>query len=400
MAKRVFLVVLDSFGIGEEPDAAEYGDEGSNTLCACATSPFFHMPNLRDLGLFNIEGALDSVYDVDIAPIEAPKGAFGRLREASKGKDTTVGHWEMAGVISPERFPTYPNGFPADVIEEFERLTGRKVLCNKPYSGTEVIRDYGREMVETGSLIVYTSADSVFQIAAHEDVVPCEQLYEYCRMARSILTGKNSVARVIARPFVGEDGNYTRTSHRHDFSLEPTGQTMLDILSANGTDVISVGKIFDIFAHRGIKESIPTSGNPEGIERTIELLDRDFEGLCFVNLVDTDMIYGHRNDVDGYAKALAYFDEHVPTILGKLREDDLFMVTADHGCDPVTPSTDHSREYVPWVIAGPRVKAGTDLKTSGTFADISATILDYLGAPAGDHGTSRLDQIMEVTKNA
>ncbi|WP_068539747.1 phosphopentomutase [Olegusella massiliensis] len=400
MKKRVFIVVLDSFGIGEEPDAPEYGDEGSNTLCACATSPYFAMPNLQKLGLFNIDGALDSAYDADLKPVEAPTGAFGRLREASQGKDTTVGHWELAGVISPNPFPTYPDGFPAEIIEEFERQTGRKVLCNKPYSGTDVIRDYGREMVETGSLIVYTSADSVFQIAAHEDVVSCEQLYEYCRIARKILTGKHAVARVIARPFIGEEGSYTRTSRRHDFSLEPTGETMLDALTKAGVDVISVGKIYDIFAQRGIKESIPTTGNPEGIDRTIELLDRDFEGLCFVNLVDTDMIYGHRNDVDGYAKALAYFDEHIPTILGKLRKGDLFMVAADHGCDPVTPSTDHSREYVPWVIAGPQVRPGANLGTSTTFADVSATVLDYLGVPVLENGMSRLNDILEVADNA
>ncbi|MDY2788246.1 MAG: phosphopentomutase [Atopobium sp.] len=395
MAKRVFITVLDSFGIGEEPDAAEYGDEGSNTLCACATSPYFCMDNLRELGLFNIDGALESVYDTTIAPVDAPTGAYMRLREASKGKDTTVGHWEIAGVISPERFPTYPDGFPAEVIEEFERQTGRKVLCNKPYSGTDVIRDFGDQMVETGSLIVYTSADSVFQIAAHEAVVPCEQLYEYCRIARKILTGKHGVARVIARPFVGESGKYTRTSHRHDFSLEPTGPTMMDVLVKAQKDVIAVGKIADIFAHRGVTETIPTSGNPEGIDRTIELLDRDFEGLCFINLVDTDMIYGHRNDVDGYAKALAYFDKHVPLMLSKLREDDLFMVVADHGCDPVTPSTDHSREYVPWVIAGKKVKPHTNLGTSTTFADVSATVLEYLDAPALEHGTSHLNKIME-----
>lgn len=395
MNRRVFLIILDSFGIGAEPDAAEYGDEGSNTLCACATSPCFSMPNLRRLGLFNIDGALDSTYDVSITPEEAPTGAFGRLREASKGKDTTVGHWELAGVISPTPFPTYPNGFPEDVIKEFERQCGRAVIVNRPYSGTDVIRDYGDEMVRTGALIVYTSADSVFQIAAHESVVPPEQLYEYCRIARRILTGTNGVARVIARPFEGGSGHYTRTARRHDFSLEPTGTTMLDELTAEGVDVISVGKIYDIFAHRGIKESIPTAGNAEGIDRTIELMDRDFTGLAFTNLVDTDMIYGHRNDVDGYAKALSYFDEHVPLMLSRLREGDLLMVSADHGCDPVTPSTDHSREYVPWVIAGPRVRPGTNLGTSATFADVSATILEYLGAKSLATGTSRLADILK-----
>ncbi|WP_077597352.1 phosphopentomutase [Olsenella urininfantis] len=400
MGKRVFLLVLDSFGIGEAPDAARYGDEGSNTLCACATSPSFSMDNMRELGLFNIDGALDSAYETDLTPAPSPRGAFARLQEASVGKDTTAGHWEMAGVISPEGFPTYPDGFPSEVIEEFELKTGRRVLCNRPYSGTDAIRDFGDEMVETGALIVYTSADSVFQIAAHEDVVPCEQLYEYCRIARSILTGEHGVGRVIARPFVGESGSYARTSHRHDFSLEPTGTTMLDRLSEEGKDVVSVGKVYDIFAHRGIGESIPTSCNAEGIDRTIELLDRDFEGLCFTNLVDTDMIYGHRNDVDGYAAALSYFDGHVPAILSRLRDEDLFMVVADHGCDPVTPSTDHSREYVPWVIAGPRVRPGVNLGTRPTFADVSATILEYLGASPLGVGVSHAGEILEEETHA
>lgn len=393
--KRVFLIVLDSFGIGAEPDAAEYGDEGSNTLCACATSGKLTIPHMTELGLLNIEGALESPYDVELAPVEAPKGAYARLQEASKGKDTTVGHWEMAGVISPRKFPTYPNGFPADVIEAFERETGRGVLCNKPYSGTDVIRDYGEEHMKTGDLIVYTSADSVFQIAAHEDVVPVEQLYEYCKIARAILTGEHGVARVIARPFVGEPGNFTRTSRRHDFSLEPTGTTMLDVLSGAGYDVLSVGKIYDIFAHRGITDYVFTSGNAEGIDRTIERLDRDFNGLCFTNLVDFDMVYGHRNDPDGYATALSYFDSKLPEICAGLRENDLLMITADHGCDPVTPSTDHSREYVPWLVYGPRVRAGVNLGTRPTFADVAETILDYLGAPALGVGTSHVQELVE-----
>ena len=303
----------------------------------------------------------------------------------------------MAGVISPKRFPTYPNGFPPEVIEEFERQTGRGVLCNRPYSGTEVIKAYGEEQLKTGDLIVYTSADSVFQIAAHEDLVPVEQLYEYCRIARKILTGDHGVARVIARPFVGTDAsNFKRTPRRHDFSLEPTGTTMLDQLKEHGYDVLSVGKIYDIFAHRGMTDYVFTSGNPEGIDKTIERTARDFHGLCFTNLVDTDMVYGHRNDAVGYAKAISYFDSKLPELLAGLREDDLLMISADHGCDPVTPSTDHSREYVPWVIAGPRVKAGTNLGTRPTFADISATILDYLSAPALGVGTSHLDEILEA----
>lgn len=394
MAKRVFIIVLDSFGIGEEPDAAAWGDVGSNTLCACATSPHFDIPNLTSLGLCNIEGALESVYTHSLAPITSPTGAFARMQEASQGKDSTVGHWEMAGVISPKPFPTYPNGFPPEVLEPFEQATGRKVICNLPYSGTKVIRDYGREHVETGALIVYTSADSVFQIAAHEDIVPPEQLYEYCRIARAQLTGDHAVGRVIARPFKGE-WPFKRTSRRHDFSLEPTGTTMLDQLKSEDFDVLGVGKIYDLFAGRGTTDHILTKNNPDGIDKTIAWMDRDFNGLCFTNLVDTDMIYGHRNDVDGYAKAISYFDSKLPEMLAKLREDDLFMITADHGCDPVTPSTDHSREYVPWLVAGPHVRKGADLGTLPTFADISATVLDYLGARPLTTGTSRLTQILQ-----
>ena len=394
MAKRVFIIVLDSFGIGEEPDAAAWGDVGSNTLCACATSPHFDIPNLTSLGLCNIEGALESVYTHSLAPITSPTGAFARMQEASQGKDSTVGHWEMAGVISPKPFPTYPNGFPPEVLEPFEQATGRKVICNLPYSGTKVIRDYGREHVETGALIVYTSADSVFQIAAHEDIVPPEQLYEYCRIARAQLTGDHAVGRVIARPFKGE-WPFKRTSRRHDFSLEPTGTTMLDQLKSEDYDVLGIGKIYDLFAGRGTTDHILTKNNPDGIDKTIAWMDRDFNGLCFTNLVDTDMIYGHRNDVDGYAKAISYFDSKLPEMLAKLREDDLFMITADHGCDPVTPSTDHSREYVPWLVAGPHVRKGADLGTLPTFADISATVLDYLGAHPLTTGTSRLTQILQ-----
>lgn len=388
MDKRVFLIVLDSCGIGEEPDAAEYGDEGSNTLAACATSPYFHMPNLQKLGLFNIDG-------VDCWPKESsPTGAFGRLQEASKGKDTTIGHWEISGIYSPKPLPTYPEGFPEEVIREFEEKTGRRVLCNKPYSGTDVIRDYGKEHVETGALIVYTSADSVFQIAAHESIVPPEELYRYCRIAREMLKGEHGVGRVIARPFTGEYPNFTRTSNRHDFSMEPPAVTMLDQLSEKGFDVIAVGKINDIFVGKGVTEAIGTKNNADGIERTLGYLQKDFNGLCFINLVDFDMLYGHRNDVDGYAKALAYFDEKLPELLAGLRDDDLLMITADHGCDPSTPSTDHSREYIPWVITGKQVKAGANLGTSPTFANIGATILEYFGVEPRITGKSSLNEIL------
>ena len=386
--KRVFLMVLDSVGIGEMPDAAQYGDAGSNTLAAASTSSYFSMPNMQKLGLFNIDG-------VECRPaVDHPSAAFARMTEVSKGKDTTIGHWEIAGIASPKPLPTYPDGFPKELLDAFSSQTGRKVLCNKPYSGTEVIKDYGKEHVETGALIVYTSADSVFQIAAHESVVPVEELYRYCQIARKLLTGEHSVGRVIARPFTGEYPHYTRTTNRHDFSLLPPSTTMLDQLSDNGFDVVAIGKIYDIFAGRGITEAIRTGGNDEGIARTIEWTKRDFNGLCFINLVDFDMLYGHRNDVEGYAKGLTTVDQAIPEILAGLREDDMLMITADHGCDPSTPSTDHSREYTPWVIAGPKVKSGVNLGTLPTFADIGATILDYFGVKPEITGTSRLHEIL------
>lgn len=373
MKKRVFLIVLDSFGCGEMPDADKFGDAGANTLKSVASSKLFKAPNLLKLGLFNIDGVTEEPKESD------PSGLYGRLAEASQGKDTTTGHWEIAGIQSKVPFPTYPNGFPQDVLDEFSKAVGRGVLCNKTYSGTVVINDYGDEHVKTGDLIVYTSADSVFQIAAHEDVVPLEELYDICRKARKILVGKHGVGRVIARPFVGTSGNYTRTAHRHDFSLEPTGVTMLDQLKAAGRDVLAIGKINDIFAGKGITEYTYTSGNPEGIDRTIEWMDRDFDGLCFVNLVDTDMIYGHRRDIDGYAKAISYFDDHLPVIFGKMRDEDILMITADHGCDPgYTATTDHTREYIPLLVYGKNVKPG-NLGTRDSFTDIGATVLTYLG---------------------
>lgn len=369
--KRVFLIVLDSFGIGQMPDAEKFGDYGVDTLGTVSKSPYFSMPNMEKLGLFQIEGTSVESKVTDIT------GRVARMTEASMGKDTTIGHWEIAGIYSPTPLPTYPDGFPKEVLDAFEKATGRGVLCNKPYSGTEVIKAYGDEHVKTGDLIVYTSADSVFQIAAHEDVVPVEQLYEYCRMARKILTGKHGVGRVIARPFTGENGNYTRTPRRHDFSLEPPGDTILNILQAHGKDTIAVGKIFDIFAGSGISEHVYTSGNAEGIERTLEYLDKDFEGICFINLVDFDMLYGHRRDIDGYAKALSYFDGKLPEIMAKMRDEDVLMITADHGCDPgYLKTTDHTREYTPFVMYGKPVAPG-NLGTRKTFADIGASVLQY-----------------------
>lgn len=387
--KRVFLIVLDSVGIGEMPDAANYGDTGSNTIAAAAKSRYFNMPNMAKLGFFNIDG-------VSCQPKEpSPTGAFARMTEVSRGKDTTTGHWEIAGIQSEEPMPVFPDGFPQEVIAEFERRTGRKVLCNKPYSGTQVILDYGKQHMETGALIVYTSADSVFQIAAHENVVPLEELYRYCQIAREMLRGKYGVGRVIARPFIGDYPNFTRTPNRHDFSLVPAKTTMLDQLSETGYDVLAVGKINDIFAGKGITEFVRTKNNAEGIQKTIELTQKDFNGLCFVNLVDFDMLYGHRNDVDGYAKALTQFDENLPKITAGLRKDDILMITADHGCDPSTPSTDHSREYTPLVLFGEKVQLGLNLGTRPTFSDIGATILDYFDIQPKIQGQSFLKQLTE-----
>lgn len=384
--KRVFLIVLDSFGIGEMEDAAAFGDFHVNTLGSVSTSSYFHVPNLKKLGLFNMEGVECERKE----PVDTPLATIARMKELSKGKDTTIGHWEIAGLVSENPLPTYPNGFPQEVLDEFSRLTGRGVLCNKPYSGTEVIKDYGDEHVKTGDLIVYTSADSVFQIAAHEDVVPLETLYEYCKMARQMLQGKHGVGRVIARPFVGTSGNYTRTAHRHDYSLLPPKTTMLDQLKEAGKDVIAVGKINDIFAGKGITEFTYTSGNEEGIEKTLAYLDKDFEGLCFINLVDYDMLYGHRRDIDGYAKAITYFDEKLPEIMGKMREDDILMITADHGCDPAyTKTTDHTREHTPFIMYGKKIKPENKGTRDG-FCDIAATVLDYLGVEQKVSGKSML----------
>ena len=384
MAKRAVLIVMDSFGIGRAKDAGSFGDEGTNTLRSCTKSKYFRARNLARMGLFAIDGVREDV-NVPECSIN-PTGTYARLEEMSMGKDTTIGHWEIAGLISPDPLPVYPEGFPKEVISAFEDATGRKVLCNLPYSGTKVINDYGDEHMKTGDLIVYTSADSVFQIAAHEDIVPPEELYDICRKAREILTGKHGVGRVIARPFTGTSGNYVRTSRRHDFSLLPPEDTMLDVLSSCKKDVIGIGKIHDIFAGRGLTEYTYTTGNEDGINRTIEYMERDFDGLLFVNLVDYDMLYGHRRDIDGYAKAVAYFDDRLPEIVGKLRDDDILMITADHGCDPgYLATTDHTRENVPLLCCRrdfmPASDRGGNLKTGKTYADIAASVLEFLKIP-------------------
>ena len=366
--------MLDSVGIGELPDAAKFGDEGSNTVGAIRNHPNFSCPNLEALGLFNIEGVGGGV--------DAPKASFARMRETSMGKDTTIGHWEIAGIISPQPLPTYPGGFPSDLIAEFEARTGRKTICNLPYSGTDVIRDYGDEHCKTGALIVYTSADSVFQIAAHEDVVPIEELYRYCEIARELLTGEHAVGRVIARPFTGEHP-YARTPRRHDYSLIPPANTIADVLMARGFETISVGKIFDIFAGKGFSESNPTPNNAGGMAVTDQIAARDFKGLCFTNLVDFDMVFGHRNNIAGYAQALTEFDAWLGGFMERMGEDDICIITADHGCDPSTPSTDHSREHTPMLIFGKGIREGVDLGTRASFADIGATVLESLGITDG-----------------
>ena len=355
--KRVFVTVLDSFGIGEAPDAALFGDTGANTLASVAATGELCVPNLARLGLFNIDG-------VNVGTkVPSPIASYGRIRELSRGKDTTTGHWELMGIVSEKSMPTYPNGFPTEVLDAFSKATGRGVLCNLPYSGTDVIRDYGDEHLRTGDLIVYTSADSVFQIAAHESVLSNEELYEVCRKARAILQGQHGVGRVIARPFTtGADGKFVRTPNRRDFSLTPPRDTVLNELENKGFDIIGVGKIGDIFAMSGITETHPTHSNAEGMEVTLSLTDRDFSGLAFTNLVDFDSSYGHRQDAVGYARALNAFDTWLSDFLPRLTENDALIVTADHGCDPSDNSTDHTREYIPYLLYSqslPPEKLGT-----------------------------------------
>ena len=386
--KRVFLIVLDSFGIGAMPDAAAFGDPGTNTLASCARTGKLQIPNLLQAGLGNITG----VECLDKAA--APRGAYGRMAEASMGKDTTIGHWEIAGLVSEAALPTYPEGFPEEVLAPFREATGRGVLANAPWSGTAVIDEYGAEHMKTGDLIVYTSADSVFQIAAHEDIVPPETLYEYCRAARKILQGKHGVGRVIARPFVGEPGSFKRTANRHDFSLEPPGVTLLDAVKAAGKQTLAVGKINDIFVGRGITDYVYNQDNADGLQHTTDYAARDFEGLCFVNLVDFDMQFGHRRDPEGYARALNEFDAWLGTFLETLGQEDVVLITADHGCDPgYAATTDHTREYVPLLVLGKSVKA-VDLGTRTTFADIAATVAELLEVPLTTPGQSFAKEIL------
>lgn len=382
-AKRVFLTVLDSFGIGAEPDAHLFGDEGANTLASIAASGVLDIPNLTAMGIGNIDGVNA------IAKVENPTATVARVQEKSMGKDTTVGHWELMGIISERPLPTYPNGFPAEVISAFEERTGRGTLCNLPYSGTDVIRDYGDEHVKTGKLIVYTSADSVFQIAAHEDVVPLAELYRYCEIARELLVGEHGVGRIIARPFTTVDGQYKRTANRHDYSLLPPGRTALAALKDGGYTVKSIGKIYDIFVGDGITEYEYTHSNTEGIKMTLEAMDMDFTGLCFTNLVDFDMLYGHRQDAVGYATAMNEFDAALPGMIEKLGEDDLLIITADHGCDPSDSSTDHTREYIPLIIYGKNLEP-KNLGTVLGFDSVGGFICDLFGVAYSDGMNSAL----------
>ncbi len=365
--KRIFLIVLDSFGIGNAPDADKFGDFGANTLKSISKSNKFNIPKLKKLGICNIDG-------VDLADCNSPIGKFGALQELSAGKDTTTGHFEIAGIISEKPMPTYPNGFPDEIIKEFEKQTGCGTLCNKTYSGTQVIADFGEEHIKTGKLIVYTSADSVFQIAAHTDIVPVEKLYEYCKIARNILVGEHAVGRVIARPFTDKHP-FVRTADRRDFSVEPPEDTMLDKLKENHFDVISVGKIADIFANRGITETHYTHSNDEGMSKTFELLDKDFNGLCFTNLVDFDMKFGHRRDVDGYANAISEFDYWLNEFTPNMQYNDLLIITADHGCDPAFKGTDHTREQVPLILYSKNIEP-ENLGTIKGYNYISKVILD------------------------
>ena len=387
--KRVFLIVLDSCGAGAMPDSESFGDVGVHTLRSCATSDKLSIPTLRKLGIGNIDG------QDFLGREEDPTGAVARLAEKSMGKDTTIGHWEIAGLVSPDPLPVYPEGFPEEVLKAFEEATGRGCLCNLPYSGTDVIRDYGQEHLDTGKWIIYTSADSVFQVAAHEELVSLDELYDACHKAREILRGKHGVGRVIARPFVGDAvTGFKRTSNRHDYSLEPPARTLLDAVKEAGKASIGVGKIYDIFAGIGTTEHVYNTSNANGMEHTDHYAEKDFEGLCFVNLVDFDMVFGHRRNIDGYANALTEFDTWLGTFLPKLREDDILMITADHGCDPAyTATTDHTREYVPLIVAGPRVKP-VNLGTRLGFCDIAATIAELLDVELETEGVSFASEVV------
>lgn len=383
MTKRIFWLVADSFGIGNAPDAAAFGDEGANTLASCMKSAHLQLPAMRALGLFHIDGVSDTV------ALNMPLGSFARVREASAGKDTTIGHWELCGLHSETPLPTYPNGFPNDILDKLRNAFGRDILCNRPYSGTKVIADYGEEHLQTGALIVYTSADSVLQIAAHEALIPLPELYRCCEAARTIMQGEHGVGRVIARPFIGDAQNgFTRTANRHDYSLTPPAPTVLDAIKDSGKAVIGIGKIHDIFAGQGITRTIRTKDNTDGIAQTMAMMNEDFEGLCFVNLVDFDMVYGHRRDIDGYAKALTELDTALSGMLDALREDDVLILTADHGCDPGYHGTDHTRETVPLLITGAALRRGVNLGTRDTYADIGATVTELLSVTPPPFGTS------------
>jgi len=379
--KKAVIIVLDSVGIGALPDAKRYGDEGSNTLGNCAAAVGgLKLPHLEQMGL----GRLADIQGV--LPVDKPTASFGKMAERSPGKDTTTGHWEIAGVILDRPFPVYPHGFPSEVIEPFKERIGRDILGNKAASGTAIIEELGALHMRTGRPIVYTSADSVFQIAAHEEVIPLEELYRMCRVARELLTGEHAVGRVIARPFRGRPGSFKRTANRHDFSLAPPAPTILDVLSKNGLEVAGIGKIHDIFAGRGITRSLPTASNAEGVDKTLELLREEFSGLIFTNLVDFDQLYGHRNDPAGYSRALEEFDGRLPELTGILGTGDMLIITADHGCDPTTASTDHSREYVPLLVFGHRLAGGVDLGTRSSFSDVAATVARFFGLnfPVGE----------------
>lgn len=372
--KRVTLIVLDSVGVGELPDACEYGDQGCNTLANVAEAvQGLNLPNLAKLGLGNI------IYVKGVEPVTDPLGSFGKMAEKSIGKDTTTGHWELAGIILEQPFPTYPEGFPPEIISKFEELIGKKVLGNIAASGTKIIEDLGAEHMETGRPIVYTSADSVFQIAAHEEIIPLEELYRMCEAARKLLTGEHRVGRVIARPFIGQPGDFKRTANRHDYAVSPPRPNILTVLQEAGIKTIGVGKIYDIFAGEGIDQSITTKSNMDGVDRIIELLQEGKEGLIFANLVEYDSHFGHRNDPVGYARALEQFDQRLPEIMERLMPGDVLIITADHGCDPTTESTDHSREYVPLLVYGQHIKPGVNLGTRSSFSDIAASLADLFG---------------------
>ncbi|MDP4152070.1 MAG: phosphopentomutase [Bacillota bacterium] len=385
--KRVVLIVLDSVGIGALPDACKYKDEGSNTIGHIAKTLGLNVPNMRMLGLANIEA------EIGLEKVPEPIGAYGKLAEVSSGKDTTTGHWEIAGIKLEKAFPTYPNGFPPDIVNALQNAFETNILCNSVASGTEIIARLGDEHVKTGYPIVYTSADSVLQIAAHEDIYPPEKLYDLCRKARSIMTGEHAVGRIIARPFTGTSGSYTRTKNRRDFSLNPIAPTVLDAAVEKGYSVCAVGKIEDIFAGKGITKSNHISGNSACIDATLEYMKTSRDGIIFTNLVDFDMLYGHRNDVVGYKNALEYFDSRIPELTKSLEDDDILLITADHGCDPTTPSTDHSREYIPLLIFGKNVKSGVNIGTRKTFSDIAETISEYLDLNKSFGAKSFLNEI-------